>query len=638
MAGIVAGLPFPFSGRTASSSATYALADVRYDFAIGGMPFLSAISDERPMTRELAPIRKDQFDNQQIPGEQSLADWWLRSQSTFVGGQGLLYQDPDVANQYAIQYGSATGLNPWNNGKLTLLKSTVLRIADATTNRHFVLGWNDGTDRYWSAVGGNFRSDNGTATTAITHGGGGNIIRSLTSDGTRYFVADNISVWRGTGNGAGAALCATGTVNALVRWVKGRLLLGQDNLIYEVDNAGAKTLKFTHLNPSWVWTDFAEGTNAIYAAGFAGSQGDIYKFTLDTTGNTPALTTGGVITAQLPLGEVVHSLKVYLGTFVGIGTNRGFRVGQIDGNGDIVYGPLLFTTTLPVRSIAAFDRFFFVGAGNTITGQSGLYRVDLGQPIQNEGISPSQRFAYATDLQAHVAGEVDAVTNFGNSNRIVFTVRETGSFLESASALEPTGTFLTGRIRYNTLINKIFKFVSVRTPNITFGSLTTSIIDPGGGDTPILTIVEGSSATTENILLSSPATAAEWVQLKFTFTRSTVDTSTGPEVNGWQLKALPGEVRQRVFTVPLLCFDMEMDIHGQEVGFEGRTMDRLEAFEQIAQAGDSVQWQDLCNDRSYLVLIDEYRFEQKASPGLNCTNYGGILWLKVRTIADVITS
>ena len=207
MTGVVSRIPFPLSGRTASAASSFALEGVQYHWALGGMPWLSAISDERKMTRAGAPIKKEQFDNQNIPGEQSLASWWLRSQMTFIGGAGLLYQDPSADNQYAIRFGESVGLNPWVNGKLTLLRETSLRIADGTANKHFVVGWNDGTDRYWSAVGTALKSDTGSATTTITWGGA-NTIRSLTSDGTRYYAADNVNVYRGTGNGAGAALCA----------------------------------------------------------------------------------------------------------------------------------------------------------------------------------------------------------------------------------------------------------------------------------------------------------------------------------------------------------------------------------------------------------------------------------------------
>lgn len=636
MAGIVARLPFPLSGRTVEASASFALDGAQYHYAIAGEPWLTAISDERKMMRAGAPIKKEQFDNQNIPGEQSLASWWLRSQSTFIGGQGLLYQDPSNDNQYAIRYGESVGVNPWTNGKLTLLKETSQRIADATADAHHLVGWNDGTDRYWSAVGNVLKSDTGSAVTTITWGGA-NTIRSLTSDGTRYYAADNVNVYRGTGSGVGAALCATGTTNVVVRWAKGRLMLAQDNLVYEVDNAGAKTLKFTHLNPSFTFTDFAEGTNAIYASGYAGSEGAIYKFGLDTSGAVPALSSGGVLAAQLPRGEVVHCMTTYLGAFVGIGTNRGMRVGQIDDNGDIQYGPLLIENSSGVKSIAAYDRFFFVGATNGIEAQSGLYRVDLGQPVSSGDVSPSVRFAYATDLQAKVAGEVSSVTNFGNSSRMVLAVVGQGSYLESATVLESSGYLKTGRVRYNTLEKKIFKFVSVKTPTSLFGSVGVSVIDPGGGDTSILTVSEGSSLSIEDVILTAPSTAVEWVQLKLTLSRSS-DTTKGGEVNGWQLKAMPGSVRQRIFTIPLLCFDFEKTRSGQRVGYEGRTLARLEAFEQVFARGDAVTFQDLKNAQSYLVVIDDYRFEQGAQPGANKSNYGGVLWVELRTIADVITA
>lgn len=643
---IVTGLPFPL-GRSVEGGAVTDTGGVAYNFAIGGMAFIAAIDDNHPYLRGLAPMRKDQFDNNREPGEQSLLNWWHRSQATFVGGEGILYQDPDqvsqanLQNRHTIQYGHSVGLNPWVNGKLTLLRSTVQRIADASADSHFVVGWRSsgGTDAFYSAVGNVLKSDDGSASTTITWGGA-NTIRSLAGDGTRYYAADNVNVYRGTGTAAGAALCATGTSNVVVRWVKGRLMLAQDNLIYEVDNAGAKTLRFTHLNPSFTFTDFAEGVNAIYASGFAGNQSQIYKFTLDTSGLVPTLTSGGLQACQLPMGEVVLSMNAYLGTFIGIGTNRGFRVGQIDDtSGDIIYGPLLFTTAngqAGVQCIAAYDRFFFVGMSNAIDGNGGLYRVDLSQPIYDNGVSSSLRFAYATDLQTHLTGAITGVTNFGTSDRMVVAQVGRGAYLESATVLEPTGYFTTGRIRYNTLEPKIFKFLTVRTPDVYFGSLTASVIDPSGSQTSVLTISENSSLHITDIGLAAPSTAVEWVQVRLDFTRS-VTTSLGPEVNGWQLKAIPGAIRQRTFVVPLLCFDREVDNRGQWDGYEGRTLDRLEAFEMLAQRGDAVIFQDLNQQRSWTVIVDDFEFRQLAQPANNLNGYGGRLTLQLRTISDVVT-
>jgi hypothetical protein len=646
---IVDRLPFGL-GRSVTGGAVTTLGTAAYDFALGGQAFLSASNDEMPYTRGLAPIRKDQFDNNREPGEQSLANWWLRSQSTFIGGEGILYQDPDqvsvanLQNRHTIQFGHSVGLNPWVNGKLTLLRSTTQRVADASGLSHFVLGWkNGGADSFYSAFGTSLKSDDGTTTTNVAWGGVNNI-DSLASDGTHYFVADSVGIWSGTGTGAGAKAWNTGSANVVITWAKGRLMGAVDNKVYELVGGAPPALptpKFTHLNSSFVFTAFAEGTNAIYAAGYAGNKSEIYKFTLDTTGVVPTLANGGIQACQMPSGEIVYSIYAYLGSFIGIGTNRGFRVGQIDPDtGDIVYGPLLFPTPsgqTGIQAIAAYDRFFFVGVPAGIDTFSGLYRVDLSQPIYDNGTSASLRFAYATDLQTHLTGAVTGVTNFGTSDRMVIGQVGQGAYLESATVLEPTGYFNTGRIRYNTLEPKIFKFLTVRMPGTYFGTVAASVFDPTGTQTSVLTVAEASGQYITDIGLSGPSSATEWLQVRLDFTRSLTSNALGPEVNGWQLKAIPGAIRQRVFQVPLVCFDREADHNGQWDGYEGRTLDRLERFEQLAQKGDSVVFQDLALQRSWTVIVDDYQFIQKANPGNNRNGYGGYLTVQLRTIADVVS-
>jgi hypothetical protein len=328
-------------------------------------------------------------------------------------------------------------------------------------------------------------------------------------------------------------------------------------------------------------------------------------------------------------------MNVYLGTFVGIGTSRGFRVGEIDSNGDISYGPLLIQISGGVKSVAAYDRFFFVGGTNSIAGQSGLWRVDLGQIIQDASATVAL-FAYATDLQSHVTGAVSSVTNFGSSNRMAFAVVGQGAFLESASTLEPSGYFTTGRVRFSTLEPKLFKFVTVRTPSNVTGTVTASIVDPGGSTTSVLSTSGGAAAITDT-LLPAPGEAVEWVQLRLDLLRDAGDATQGAVVNGWQLKALPGAQRQRIIELPLMCFDIETDQTGQKTGYDGRAALRLAALEQLAVHGDAVSFQDLASKSSTLVLIDDYKFEQGAAPSIDSVT-GGILYVQLRTIADVITS
>jgi hypothetical protein len=91
------------------------------------MPFIYAINDARPYIRQTAPFRKEQFDNQTEPGEQSLTGWWIRSQMSFHGGDGITFFDPaqTAANSPGhFRYADSKGVNVWEQGQVTLLKDT----------------------------------------------------------------------------------------------------------------------------------------------------------------------------------------------------------------------------------------------------------------------------------------------------------------------------------------------------------------------------------------------------------------------------------------------------------------------------------------------------------------------------------
>jgi hypothetical protein len=96
-----------------------------YDVAVGGLPFILATSDERPYIRQTAPFKKDQFDNGAEPGEQSLTGWWLRSQSSFHGGEGIRFYDPSAGETVAHRFTDSKNVDVWTKGQVTLLKDVV---------------------------------------------------------------------------------------------------------------------------------------------------------------------------------------------------------------------------------------------------------------------------------------------------------------------------------------------------------------------------------------------------------------------------------------------------------------------------------------------------------------------------------
>ena len=106
-----------------SSTSTWQNTDVAYDVALGGLPFIYAINDSRPYIRQTAPYRKDQFDNGAEPGEQSLTGWWLRSQSSFHGGEGIRFYDPSAGETITHRFTDSKNIDVWTKGQVTLLKS-----------------------------------------------------------------------------------------------------------------------------------------------------------------------------------------------------------------------------------------------------------------------------------------------------------------------------------------------------------------------------------------------------------------------------------------------------------------------------------------------------------------------------------
>jgi hypothetical protein len=640
VATLVRKIPDQLSGLGAAVQGQYNLQDNAYDYALAGIPFLSATQDSRPYTERMAEIRKQQFDSFAEPGEQSISGnfWWLRSQSTFNGGAGLLYQDPDNDNQFNFKYAESLGVDPWTSGQLKLLRDVGLVAATAATPIR-VRGFVDssGVDSYWVTYNDHMDKVTDSGTTAII-GATLDPIYDLTSSGKRYFIVVSNGIKTGVDAGA-TSVMYTGTYNSTseIEFLKGRLIFGQDNKVYQLvtsaSSAALPAAVYTHQDTAWTWSSFTDGPTSIYAAGDSGTVSEIHKFTptLDSSG-IPVLTWAGV-TATMPAGEIIKTIYQYVGSFVGIATNKGFRVGDIDQNGDISYGPLLFQPTGGCEGIVGFDRFMFVGSTNSHDGNSGLYRVDLGNAVQ-EQTTRAIRYAYSRDI--YYGGDespITAVTMFGASDRKVFTLSGFGHAKEFSTTLVPSGYLETGRIRFNTEEPKLYKFFSVRTPSPLQGNIAVTVLSEGGGEIDYITYSPNIASGIKDVAISTPAGPQNWMRLKFTLFQGS-NPAFGGVLNGWQMKALPGSIRQRMITQTFELFDEETDRTGQRIGYDGYARARFEDFKATARAGDVIMFQELQEDLSTQVVIDDWEFRQTAPPGPNRGALGGYLTVVLRTVAE----
>jgi hypothetical protein len=112
-----------------------------------------------------------------------------------------------------------------------------------------------------------------------------------------------------------------------------------NNKIYEISSSATSLPSpiYTHSDTDIVFSSITASGPAIYVAGYSGTQSSIFKFTLNTSGVMPTLTTA-ITAAEMPVGEIIHKIYYYLG-YMMIGTNKGIRAAIVsDQDGSINYG------------------------------------------------------------------------------------------------------------------------------------------------------------------------------------------------------------------------------------------------------------------------------------------------------------
>lgn len=606
-----------------------------YDVAIGGQPFLLGASDKYPYQRQTATYRKQQFDNSKEIGEQAFEGWWLRSQSSFHLGAGINYLDPYLSENVQYRFNDSAGVDVWTPGQITMLPATENVFALTGSDVHMV-GAIDSLDQDCvfvseDAVLTRVAADGTDAT--IAYGGSGSDITSLIQDGLYYYAANATNIYRGnlTGTGAtGAAYYPTNNAKVVMGYVKQRIVAGIGEKIYEITqsrggaNPDASDARYTHPDSGWTWSAIVEGPQAVYASGYRGNNSSIFKFTLSTAGVLPTLTQA-VTAADFPDDEHVTALGVYLGTYMMIGTNKGIRVGIIDANGDISYGPIIFGDTSHSFSFAFEDRFAYATVTNNIDGKSGLLRIDLSQEIE------PGRYAYAKDLSSGATGDCVAVAFVGDTGRAAFAVANSGVYFQHATNKVATGFLDTGYIRYATVEKKYFKLIKPRFDTPMFGTCVISTKEVDGDVNSIITIA-GSTPALNTDLATNIATPQEELAFRFTFARDSSDTTKGPVFDGYQIKSLPAVNRARQLTIPLINYDFETDRYGIQNGYEGRAFIRLQDLEDLEAAGDTIVVQDFTTGEQVTGLIEQLSFERTTPADRRYSGFGGIVYVSIRTV------
>lgn len=637
-----------------STTAIWQNTDVAYDVAVGGMPFIYAINDARPYIRQTAPFRKEQFDNQTEPGEQSLTGWWIRSQQSFHGGDGITFYDPAQTASNSpdhYRFADSKGVNVWDQGKVTLLNNVdeghnttgkiKTNLRPDQQIRSIKWGTNSGTLLMDEYDVDKIASD-GTVTHFIDYvSGTDSPVYAICDDGTFAYWITNTATKKTvykkplTGTSASTAdvtlmFDEIGTIaNATMEYVKERIVLCADNKVYEFAPSATAmpTAVYTHPSSTHVYSSVAASGAAIYVAGYNGIQSTIIKFTLSTAGVMPTLTSA-ITAAEFPVGEIVHKIHYYLG-YMMIGTNKGIRVAQVsDQDGSISYGPLIVETTQPCYDFASRDHYVWCATG--VAGEPGVIRIDLS--LQLEPL----RFAYANDLYyTGVSGHQTTGCAFANgTDQLMFCTSATTSevgyvYYEDEAELMTSGYIQTGYIRYNTLEPKNFKRLIAR-GDYSYGSMTLETVTADGTEYDVVSY--DFAVPPVEVTTSVPQEAQEYLAYKFILYRDGTTTSRGPVMEGYQAKSTIATPRQRVMRFPVYCYDVETDRYNVQVGYEGRAFDRISQLEAVEENGDVITWQDLTTGESRQAVIEQISFTRLTPPDRGFTGYGGVIDITIRTV------
>ena len=525
-----------------------------YDVAIGGHAYL--IDREiGQFHHETIPILNQQQTVQSASGEQTLSrqGFWFASVDGWHHGAGQQYQDRSDSDP--ARFRSSKGVNIWTKNELSLLQNTANKRASANTNLKFLVVGSliyvvDGNSLLFTAdiTGAPAWSD-----AFIQAGEAAQPVSSVCTDGYNIYAALGSNGIHTTTRGAVVSTHFNALQADLIDFVNGRIMAAAGDSIYNITAAGAAPAAlFTRspANTDFRWVGFAAGPTHIYAAGFSGDKSLIYKTSIKPDGT--ALDAPSVA-AELLDGEIVRSIQGYVNQFLLIGTDKGFRLALIDGNGNLQIG-LLISINSPVRCFEPQGQYIWFGWTNYDGVSTGLGRMDPEVDVSpNNGLAA----AYASDLMATAQGDVTSVVTF--QSRRMFAVSGSGFWVEDLAVKVLTGSLDSGLISYGITDSKIAAFLDTRYRTLA-GTHSVYIATEAGN----FVAVGSHSPDLSPEQFSLSQLKGEAFEIRNQFTRDTTNTNTGPILIRYTVKASPVVDIGEYFYVPVILAAV-LEVDGKEV-------------------------------------------------------------------------
>ena len=515
-----------------------------FPVAIDGRPYMID-QQSKDFMSGFEPRIRDSFDQGTEPGEATInpQGLWRRNQNSWHAGAGQIYADVDSD---PFRFFKSKGVNPWVKGQLTLLNDTQLSLSSAATNIKLVVAG----DRVYAATGGDIRYSTNPygaspTWTACTGEPVGDVL-SMTTDGYRVYIGfagHGVHVTN-TGTSVVSSYISGSSDYYMLGFAKNYLFGADDENLYNLSGGTKSSAIIDHRDTNFRWVGVATGQNAIYAAGYSGNISQIFKITIKTDGT---LDTGGIVSLELPHGEVVTAIHGYLG-FIILGTNKGLRFCSTDVDSNLVAGTNI-PTTGSVRSITAEGQYVWFGYSNYDGVSTGLGRLDLA--LFNKPNTP----AYATDLM--YTSTADVLSCITLSGKRVFAVSGVGVVAENDASKVASGSIETGRFRWGIMDRKFVVKVDLRTLPLTGSVSFYTSLD--GNDY----VLNGTSSSATAVQHTFDGTETKMIEASFkaVLNRDATVTS-GPTVTRITGRAYVTPTRSEFFKVPVILHQ-ELNVWGQ---------------------------------------------------------------------------
>jgi hypothetical protein len=532
-------------------------------------------------------------------------DVWRQMQQSWHFGAGQSNLDRDNALPY--RYEDSFGIDPWTQWQISLLPATEK------------LGNADYTGKVWVAAIGDYLcvfngedveffdqlTDSATPVGTVTFSSGNDIV-DIANDGlVATVLAEDRYVWYvdgPTGTPAKWANHQYSTAVTFIAWEKDYLIVGDGNVLKNASKGNNPTTVYTHPDTSFRWRSACSGSQFIYVIGSVGDRTTIHKIGIksDGTGLLPA-----IVAATLPDGEIGTVIDSYLG-YIFIGTNKGVRMAQADGNGDLVLGPII-PTDEPVRCFEGQDRFVWYG-NSAINGQypdeknrfpsgtvCGLGRMDLSVATVNP-LTP----AYANDMYAldETEKDVQSVTTY--LGKRVFSVEGSGVFFESDDKVDAAwlkqGTLSFSVEDLKTGLYTQAKWLPLR------GEIDIDFSYDSGEYQRVAMFDTVNTVRSDNVYLDGKQFTR--VNPAYVLCRCPDLSTVGPTMTRWELRAVPVKGRSSRWTIPVMNYDtIELDgvIYNRDVLAE------LDYLMDLCQSGGLFVLQE--SGRSYEVHAKDFLWQ-----------------------------